>query len=195
MIQYQALPTLDTDKQSIFIRHQNLPEIAHFDDPAVSVMRDYQVESAYSIPPHESIDHALQELNTQGILVLLVTNSNNEIKGIISIEDILGEKPIKLLGERRISRENITVQMVMTPIKDIVVFDKEAIQSSKVGNIVETLKLNKAHYALVVNHRNNEAQQESIGLFNLSQLQKQLHIKIRANKSESTIADLTKKNK
>ncbi len=195
MTQYQTIPTLDLSDQQLFIRHQELPQVAHFDDPAIDVMRDYQVESAYSISPHETIDHALLEINTQNILTLLVTNANNEIEGLISIEDILGEKPITLLEENRISRESITVKMVMTPVEEILLLSKDTVLASKVGNITETLRTNKARYALVVEHQNKNTQHEAIGLYNLSQLQQLLHTKIRLKKENSSVADLTKKKK
>ena len=195
MIQYQTIPTLDLSDQQLFIRHQELPQVAHFDDPAIDVMRDYQVESAYSISPNETIDHALLEINTQNILTLLVINENNEIEGIISIEDILGEKPITLLEKSRISRESITVNMVMTPIKEIVILSKDSVLVSKVGNITETLRINKAKYALVIEHKNKHTQHEAIGLYNLSQLQQLLHTNIRLQKENSSVAELTKKKK
>ena len=85
--------------------------------------------------------------------------------------------------------------MVMTPIKEIVILSKDSVLVSKVGNITETLRINKAKYALVIEHKNKHTQHEAIGLYNLSQLQQLLHTNIRLQKENSSVAELTKKKK
>jgi CBS-domain-containing membrane protein len=192
--QYLPLSTLDLQNEPLHMRSQLLPELVHLEDPAWTVMRDFRIKGAFSIAPNESIDNALQEMKIQGIHVLLVTNTTNQILGIISIEDILGEKPIKIIQQRRIQRHKVEVKMVMSPTEKVILLDSQEIQSAKVGNIVSTLKETGHHYALVVHLHPEKQHYEISGLFNSSQISRQLHMDLASRDSDYSIADNIKKN-
>ena len=190
MIQYQPLNTLQLNPKSLSIRCQRLPELVHLEDPAWSVMRDFRVESPTLIRPHESIDNALMEMKIQGTHILLTTDTKGNLHGIISTEDILGKKPITITQSRRIERQQITIEMIMSPINEILFIDTATVQSSKVGNIVNTLKKHNKHYALVVHQPEGLSDYQITGLFSTSQISKQLHMEIAAKESHYSISKL-----
>jgi CBS-domain-containing membrane protein len=179
MTQYNELDTLNIDQEKLFTRSQSLPELVHLDDPAQLVMHDFNIQGPDLILAKESIDDALKEMQIHNTHILLVTNSDNSLIGIISSTDILGEKPITIIESRRIERQQITVSMIMQTIDQILLIDSDLIRSTKVGNIVNTLKRHQSEYALAVYHNDNKKQLETSGLFDISQISKQLHSKVR----------------
>lgn len=187
---YTTLPTLTLQENVPFIHPHEPPVVAHLDDLALHVMEDLKYTRAVTIHPKASIDDAYAEMKICNVKVLLVANEATVI-GLISAEDILGEKPIKIMQERRLQRGEITTEMVMTPQSDIAVFDMAELKHAKVGNIVETLKAIKQHYALVV--QINEGAQTVRGLFSSSRLSEQLAMDVTYDLSSAqSISELQK---
>ena len=191
MIQYKDIESLSIDPINLKVRYQALPELVHLDDPAWTVMRDFRLDPPQIIPPNESIDNALMEMKIQGTHLLLVADTKGSLHGILSTEDILGEKPITIIQSRRIERPLISLEMIMSPIDEVVIFDIDTVQKTKVGNVVETLKKHNRHYALVVQSHDNNSNYQLIGLFSTSQISKQLHMEIASKDSETSISKLT----
>ncbi len=107
----------------------------------------------------------------------------------------MGRKPIKLIQERRIHRDQVTVKMIMTPLSDIAALDFAVIKSAKVGNIVKTLSSRKQHYALAVSPSTIQPTQIILGIFTTSQVSKQLHTDIaHIFKHTETLSELYKRH-
>ena len=175
MAKYESLPATKITPSQTLLPAYDLPELVRLDDPAASVMIDFTHTPAHIISPDKSMDDALNEMKATGTHVLLVTDSAGHLQGIVSSEDVLGEKPIKMLQEKRIPRENVTVHMLMVPTEPIIAFDIKTVEMARVGHIVKTLKENKRHYALVIDHCLASDKMLIRGLYTLSQIGKQLH--------------------
>jgi CBS-domain-containing membrane protein len=185
MIKFEPIQPVKLVTDQAILPSYKLPEIVHLDDPASSVMHDFNFIPPQTIAATKNIDDALNDMKTKGVPVLLVTHENtNQLKGIIASEDILGEKPIKIMQNNRIDRNKIKVDMVMAPIKTIIAFDMQSVEEARVGNIVTTLKAHSQHYALVI--KNEGKQQILRGLFNTSQISRQLHHEITSIQNNNT---------
>ena len=174
MIQYEQIPTITTPEGGLKLRCHQRQELVHMDDPALIVMTDFGQFIAHTTKPTETIDNALNEMKISGVHMLLVQDEKKQVVGIVSTEDLLGEKPIKLMQENRIERRDINVNMLMAPTKNIIAFNIEDIQQARVGNIVNTMKTRRQHYALVIRF-SEEGDPFVRGLFSTSQISKQLH--------------------
>ncbi len=179
MPNYELLKPIENKPEKIILRRQYLPELVHLDDPALAVMRDFHLNRPNLVNPNVTMDEALNEMKVTGCHLLMVADDDNTLLGILSTEDLLGEKPIQLLTEKRIERKLITTKMVMTPIDEVAIFDLDTIEHARVGNIVNTLKTLRVHYALVLQPKNNDPMEPTIrGLLNTSQISKQLHSEV-----------------
>jgi CBS-domain-containing membrane protein len=193
MAVYEPLPTIALNADNILMHPSTLPELVHIDDPALDVMIDYKKTTPLNIDPHEPIDHALSEMKVSGVHVLLVVNSHKHVTGVISTEDILGERPIKWMQERHLKRSEVLVRMVMTPHDKLAALDFESLRHAKVAHVINTLKDLNQHYALVV--QTDTAQKQKVrGMFSSSQISRQLHMDISNSLSEAhSLAELKKK--
>lgn len=193
MAKYETLPVTKIDALTAKLpTHTSLPELVHLDDPALAVMVDFNLFPIGTVDEGESIDHALNKMKIDGVHLLLATNNQNCVVGVVSTEDILGEKPITILQERRIDRQQICVSMIMTEASDIIAFDFDVIKNAKVGHIVNTLKSRQQHYALVTSSNIDQNHQIIRGLFNTSQISKQLHMDVANISFAKSIAELKK---
>jgi CBS-domain-containing membrane protein len=106
--------------------------------------------------------------------LLFVMNDAEQIIGLITAKDILGERPIQITQQTRMPRADITVAAVMTPQPDICALDAQAVRDARVGDIIETLRAQERQHALVVKTDKVTHSQRVVGMFSTSQISKVL---------------------
>lgn len=157
-----------------FAHPKEPPELIHLDNPAIDVMTDFQIVRPVTTQPDVKISRALEGMKRAGVRLLLVTDENGEIVGLIAANDIQGEKPIQYARANRVENADVTVQMIMTPLSGIQVLSMLSVQDSQVGHIIETLKELELQYLLVVEVDRGSGKQRVRGLFSASQISKHL---------------------
>lgn len=167
---YTALSVSHLPVHCGYIHSGELPELVHLDDLALNVMFDYEHTRAVTIDKHALLADARIEMKACGVHTLLVIDEEQHVVGLISSEDILGEKPVRVAQERLIQRAQVKVGMVMTPREDIVVLRYEQLRLARVGELVQTLRQAKQHYALVTEVRHDKTLVR--GLFSLTFISK-----------------------
>jgi len=156
-------------------------------------MTDFTQTPPHTIGLEDPIDNALTAMKLHSVHLLFVLDDQDQIKGLVASEDILGELPIKIIQERRITRSKVLVKMIMRPIENIIAFDIDVINHAKVGNIINTLKAENRDYALVV--KSNNTQQIIRGIFTTSDISHQLHKDISDSISTAeTLSELQKRH-
>lgn len=173
MTTYHALPTIALDNQIDYFRAANLPEIIHFDDPALCVMIDFTKEKTLTINQDASIVDAATEMRVCDVHMLIVTDKENNVVGLISSEDILGSKPLQFIQKNKVLRKNIKVRSLMLPNSKIIAINKQDLIVAKVGHVITTLHQAKQHYAFVIETKTNH-HCTVVGIFSLSLISRQL---------------------
>lgn len=193
MAKYEILPTTTLSQEHTVLHMTKMPELVHLSDPAFLVMTDFSQHKPHIIAPTEPMDDALNDMKVHGAHLLLVKSEEGLIEGAVTSEDILGEKPIQIIQERRINRAQITVKMIMTPLQNIAAVEIKSLQHAKIGNIVLTLKEMNQHYMLVF--ETNEDETVLRGMFTTSQISRQLHKDVADSLSKAqSISELQKRH-
>ena len=146
----------------------------HENDPAVRVMTDFRLVNPITIEPLVSIDVASKKMKTVGVRLLLVTDAQDHIAGVITSYDIQGEKPVKYSEEHGISHDRINVAMLMVPLELIPAFDFDFVQQSLVRHIVATFAGLERPHALVIEFDKTSDRQTIRGMFSSTQISKLL---------------------
>ena len=188
---YHALATISLPEALHSLHPPVLPEVAHINDFAHTIMVDFHYHTPPTIGAHQSLDDAKADMQLYHLPLLLVTDLHDAIVGIISSEDILGEKPVKLIQEKRIPRTEIEVAMVMTPASAMVAIEMDELQHARVGHIIQTLRSTKQHTLVVIQKETPEDHIVLRGLFSASLISRQLDKDITLLLSEAqSIAEL-----
>lgn len=167
---------------------QMLPETVAMTSPATEVMTDLKQVMAVFIPAARNIDTAKQRMIKHGVRLLLVIDEQNNVTGLVTATDILGEKPMQFIQKSGGKREDILVKDIMTSREKLEVLCMDDVNSAKVGNIVATLKKSGRHHALVVDRENDI--QKVRGIFSLTQIARQLGIHIQTHEIARTFAEI-----
>ncbi|MDH3310265.1 MAG: CBS domain-containing protein [Gammaproteobacteria bacterium] len=171
---FDVLPSIPLKPGSSFGPETKPLAHAHRDSPAVTVMTDFRTVTPVTIDTEIPIDRALKKMKTAGVRLLFVTNDAYEIIGLITANDILGERPITYTQQTRMPRSNITVAAIMTPQRGIQVLDAATVQMATVGDIIATLHALERQHALVAKIDEETQAQTVIGMFSTSQISKLL---------------------
>ena len=144
------------------------PELVHFHDSAMLVFTDFARVYPVTITTDRTIDYALHKMKNSGVRLLMVVDKKHRIIGLISADKIMGDDPIRLAEENQLDHSQITVGMLLQPLKDIQVLESSHLRDARVGHIVATLHHLEQKYVLVVDHG------VVSGMFSAKQISKQL---------------------
>jgi CBS-domain-containing membrane protein len=170
---YEAIEIMTLNKNSAHATPPSLPELVHIDDSAKDMLNCFSNTTPATIDPHALISEALLEMKANNVHLLLVVDDQHNMLGILTSYAIHGEQPYKIMHERGIRHSDLTVQMLMLPNEKIACLKQSDLAHAKVGHILETLKANKRHYALVVND-STENKHTVTGYFSAAQINKAL---------------------
>ncbi len=182
-----------SENNELAIPSKDLPELVTFNDKASTVLINFDKHSPATISPRTPIDVALHQMKCRQEPLLFVVDDNNKVMGIISREELIGEEPIRLMQEKRLSRTELTVDLLMSSHKRLLAVDATSTRNALVGHLLRTFKESGAHYIVVVKKERAD-KQRIVGLFSASQLCKQLHCDINYifEKDPETIIELQK---
>jgi len=158
------------------------------DSPAVELMTDFTVVPAATIEPNATVDEANQSMIRRAVRSLLVTDRERRVIGIITANDLLGERPVTVALERKIAHTEVLVRDVMTPAERLQALRLDDVESAKVGHIVATLARSGRQHTLVV--QSGPEGNLVRGIFSLTHIAAALGIALEAPEIATTFADV-----
>jgi CBS domain-containing protein len=189
-----VLPSLPLKPGASFGSDTRPLELVHLDSPAMRVMTDFRAVTPVTIDPDIPIDTALNKMKTAAVRLLFVIDDRYRIIGLITANDIQGERPIKITQQSRVPRSAITVAAIMTVQRDIQVLDAARVQAATVGDIVATLHALERQHALVARIDPASGEQAVVGMFSTSQISKLLGESVMQGATPArSLADIVKK--
>ena len=159
------------------------------EDPALAVMTDLRLVTAVTIDPEALIEHAMRVMIRRNVRLLFVVNVDNEIEGLITATDLLGEKPIQYLREHGGKRREIQIREIMTPHDRLEALAYEDVRSARVGHVLATLQRSRRQHALVA-ERDAGGSVMVRGIFSTSQLARQLSRSVQTSEVAHSFAEI-----
>ena len=172
---YQALPLRELGGDAGFRRPTQPPSgRVSLESPALEVMTDLARTTPATIRPQAPLAGANQFMITRGVRLLLVVDDLEIVLGVITADDVLGERPMLAATGRGVRRDELTVVDVMTPAERVEVIELAEVERARVGHVLETLRRAGRQHALVVERAMVR------GIFSISQIARQLGVSVPA---------------
>lgn len=188
--EYKSLQTLPLKTGSTFVRPaQSLPEHVKLSDSATDAMTDLNKVSVVSVRAKTSMDKANAKMIRYGVRMLLVLDDNDQVAGLLTADDVLGEKPMHFLQNMGGTHADILVRDIMTTQRELEALKIENVRNAKVGDIVATLKKSNRQHALVV-AEGADGKQSVCGLFSINQIARQLGAQVQSFELARTFAEI-----
>src|SRR5690348_12263289 len=107
------------------------PKAVSLQSPALDVMTDLRYTHAAVTDTATSMEAANNYMIKRGVRSLLVLDEDKNLCGIITATDILGEKPLRFIQERRVKHNEILVADIMTPLERLEGVAMEEVQRAR----------------------------------------------------------------
>ena len=188
--EYQALKATALEGEAGYAQpSQKVPELVSLDSTALDVMTDLTRVTAVIIFAGDPIDEAHHRMIQRGVRLLLVVDQDRKVQGVITANDVLGEKPVQAAVQRGVPRSEIQVRDIMTPRAALQVLELADVNAATVGHVVATLKAAGRQHTLVVD-RDVRGQKRIRGIFSATQIARQLGVAITTDAVVRTFADI-----
>ena len=168
---------------------QSALDRVQLDSAATDVMTDLTRVAAVIVLAGDTVDEAHRRMVQRGVRLLLVVDQDRKVLGVITANDVLGEKPVQVAVQQSLHRDEVLVREVMTPSANLQVLDFEQVRAAEVGHIVATLKHAGRQHTLVVD-RSERGDLRLRGIFSTTQIVRQLGVNIQTGSVANTFAEI-----
>ena len=141
-------PVLDSEART------RVTEPIDLDSPALLVMTDLRHVRFVTIGPDIPLPTALTVMKHANVRLLAVIDEQRIITGLVSANDLMGEKPLRIANSERIRHEEMQVADVMLSTRDIQPLDFVAVEHASVRDVVAHLVETSRQHALVIEAAN-----------------------------------------
>ena len=170
-----ALPTFRLDRGTTLAQAQpsgNAP--VTLASPALAVMTDLTQVKAATTHPRTTLRQAEQAMIYQGVRMLFVVTDMPLIEGLITATDLAGDKQMRVVHERHLHYDELSVADVMTELGALDAIDYAVVRTAAVGNAVATLQRLGRNHLLVVEAATAQTPRRVRGVISRSQVERQL---------------------
>lgn len=160
------------------------PAAATLDDPAESVMTDLREVRAGHITPERTVEEARVAMASRGVRLLFVLDDARAIVGIVTMTDLAGEKVVRFMRDRGVSRGEVTVANIMTPARELQAVSLSQVKAMRVGHVVATLKTTGRQHITVADG------DRVCGVFSTQRIARQLGVDFETFAVASTFSEI-----
>ncbi|MDB5858346.1 MAG: hypothetical protein JWQ76_2035 [Ramlibacter sp.] len=186
-----VLPTRTlSDGVSLALVRRVLPPSVRLESPAHEVMTTVAELSAATVMPYEALDQAEERMAQQGVQVLLVVARMPRVLGVLALHDLQGEKPLRLVSERRLAYRDLRVADLMEPVSGLDAIELRALRRASVGQVVATLVRSGRPHLLVVEPAAEAGTLHVLGLLSKTQVERQLGFPLPSIAIAGTFAEI-----
>lgn len=188
---FNALPSLQLPSDTELIALSARPSRSvTMSSPALDVMTDLRVIDPVSIVEDASLSEAHRLMVGRAIRLLFVKNDSGQLVGLITANDVLGERPMQRIHQQGKRHSEILVRDVMTPREDLEALSLSEVGHAQVGHLISTMKRSGRQHALVVEKNETTGHHELCGMFSTSQIARRLGISLNFVRVPQTFSEI-----
>ncbi|HEX4918085.1 MAG TPA: hypothetical protein VFV43_09335 [Limnobacter sp.] len=186
---YQPLEHISAGAtETITVADPSRPSKLLVDSPAFDAMTDLRRVHPVSISGNETLEQARTTMIVCGVKLLFVRNPAGHLQGLITANDLAGERAIQAAHSSNRNVPELTVNDVMVKLPDLEFLEFGAVSRAEVGHIIATLKAHNRQHALVVDTRTGHMR--VVGLFSSTQIARQMGIPVLDPVKAITFAEI-----
>lgn len=123
-------------------------QTASLTDPAISQMTDLRLSPCVKVDHRDSIPETRHVMQRAGVRMAFVTGIAGELIGLVTVDDLQGERPLQRAMADHIGIDELTIDQVMMPRAEWRVVDAWQIEHSRLGNLAATMREHGLRYLL-----------------------------------------------
>ena len=160
------------------------------ESPAIEAMTDFLRVNVVHIESSASIIEANARMISRGVRMLIVSDADDRVEGLITARDILGEKPMQVAQARDCKRSELLVADLMTPVARVDTLYLNEVMNARVIDILDALKQAGRQHILVEDVDPSNGLPRVRGLFSATHIGRLLGVPVLAFELASTFAEI-----
>lgn len=186
---YKTLPVRLAPAGTLLMRPAHaLPLKVTTESPATDSMTDLSRVAAATVSPEASLEKAEDQMRVAHVRLLFVVGESPDLLGIITLNDLKGERPVRFQREMGVGYRDIRVSDIMTSVDRLETIPLEEALDARIGDIIQTLKRTGRQHALVLER--GVAGYAIRGIFSASYISRQLGMPVETSGIAYTFAEL-----
>ena len=164
MTKYQSL-TLVSLNQNVpsSSAKQKLPNLKlTLTSPASIVVDAFTDRTLVTVHADDGIQETLHVMHAMKVSVCLVENSRDEVIGIVTKRDLMGQKAVAYAAQSGIPLADLSVRDLMIPRSSLYCISSKEARAADIGDVVETLKRIGDSYILITDDQVNSSMIECV---------------------------------
>ncbi len=157
-------------------------------DPALSLFTDLHHAPCVIASHRDGLDATLHLMMRAGVRMVFVSGADGELAGMVTAEDIQGERPVKLASNHHVPHRELTVADVMVPLGQWDTVDLATVRTARLGDVAATLHEHSLRYLLVTQVK--DGQTVLRGLFSARRLEMARDTRIEHDLHSRSFAEL-----
>jgi hypothetical protein len=178
-------------KLSPLLHAPKLPNVhrsARPDDPALSLLTDLHHAPCVVAQHHDGLGQTLHLMMRAGVRMVFVAGADGQLAGMVTAEDLQGERPVQHASNRQVGHHELTLADVMVPLVHWASVDLADVRSARLGDVAATLQEQGLRYLLVTQHKPEGATLR--GLFSARRIELALHTSLEHDLHSRSFAEL-----
>jgi len=189
MTNYHTLPHHQINQPvSVLSPQQQYDVVINEESPAICGMTDLTQIRPLMIDPFATLTHANERMINSGVRMLFVTQAQQQMIGIITASDILGEKPVKYMHEVGCAHADILVRDIMSPAASLEALNLADVERARIGDVIETLRNSGRQHALVVEADTDARIEHVCGVFSTAHISRLMHARVEVSEVATSFA-------
>lgn len=166
----------------------SVKRLAHPDDPALSLFTDLHQSACVTASHRDGLDETLHLMMRAGVRMVFVSGVDGELVGMVTAEDLQGERPVQRASANRVQHHELTVADVMVPVHKWDAVAMSEVRSARLGDVAATMHEHGLRYLLVTQYKNGRTVLR--GLFSASRLEMAMNTTIEPDLHSRNFAEL-----
>lgn len=160
------------------------------ESPAIEAMTDFLRVNVVHIESAASIIEANARMISRGVRMLIVSDADDRVEGLITARDILGEKPLQVAQARGCKRSELLVADLMTPVASVDTLYLNEVMNARVIDILDALKQLGRQHIMVEDVDPATGLPRVRGLFSATHIGRLLGVPVLGFELASTFAEI-----
>jgi len=189
MTSYHTLPHHQLN-QPVFVLSppENNAAVITEESPAICGMTDLSQIRPLMIDPFATLTHANERMINYAVRMLFISQTQQQMIGIITATDILGEKPVKYMHEVGCTHADILVRDIMSPVTSLEALNLADVERGRIGDVIETLRNSGRQHALVVETDADARIEHVCGIFSTAHISRLMHARVEVAEVATSFA-------
>jgi len=157
-------------------------------DSALSLLTDLHHSACVVASHDDGLEQTLHLMLRAGVRMVFVAGADGELVGMVTADDIQGERPVLRASSHQIPHHELTLADVMIPISHWDVIELSHVRTARLGDIAATMHEHGLRYLLVVQHKDGQTMLR--GLFSARRLEMAMNTTIEHDLHSRSFAEL-----